>query len=121
MSEPREPGRLTRLCLLEPEFRGKVEALLEWMERLGFDPEVFESLRSSKRQEWLYGVGRTHHLRRRPVTWVRYSRHQAGVAVDIVSRRRGWSDPRFFSYLRRGAERLGLEALPHDPCHVQIK
>jgi len=119
--EPREPKRECRLARLDAKFRVKVLLLLQWMRDRGCDPEVFETRRSRRRQEWLYGIGRTHHLRRRPVTWARVSRHEFGVAVDIISESGGWSDPRFFGLLSRGAERFGLESLEHDQCHVQIK
>lgn len=117
--EPREPKRECRLARLDAKFRVKVLLLLQWMRDRGCDPEVFETRRSQRRQEWLYGIGRTHHLRRRPVTWARVSQHQFGAAVDIVSETRGWDWPRFFDLLEEGAERLGLETLPHDRCHVQ--
>ncbi|MCX8053181.1 MAG: hypothetical protein N3B12_05185 [Armatimonadetes bacterium] len=115
----KEPARCTNISSLWEPFRRKVERLLERMRGRGFDPIIFEAARSRQRQEWLYGVGRTHHKGRKPVTWTMTSRHLVGKAADIVSKSRGWDWPEFFDALKSEASRLGLETIPQEGCHVQ--
>jgi len=117
----KEPARRTDMDSLWEPFRRKVERLLERMKERGFDPIVFDALRTRERQEWLYGFGRTHHKNRKPITWTMNSRHLVGKAADIVSRSRGWSWPEFFAALKSEAEMLGLETIPQEGCHVQWK
>lgn len=115
----REPRRCVELERLDPGFRVRIESLLGRMRELGWDPLVFETYRSGGRQEWLYGIGRTHHRHQRPVTWVRHSRHQDGLAVDIISARGFWDDVGFFDGLELQAGVRGLRTLRNDRCHVE--
>lgn len=114
-----EPARCADIDSLWPPFRSRVIELLRAMETRGFDPIVHEARRTIERQRWLYGIGRTHQTGRRPVTWTLRSWHLSGKAADIISRSRLWHWPRFYVVLRQEAERLGLETLRHEACHVQ--
>jgi len=124
MANP-EPKRQTDLAGLKPAFRAKVVTLLDNMQAKGWDPVVFEARRSAERQAWLYGISRTHHLKSRPVTWTRTSKHQAGVAVDIISQEHGWSNHQFFDALKREAVKLALhdyrggQDFDKDCAHIQ--
>ena len=118
MANP-EPKRQTDLAGLKPAFRAKVVTLLDNMQAKGWDPVVFEARRSAERQAWLYGVGRSHSMTRKPVTYTKKSRHMVGAAVDIVSFTTWWADPKFFAALRREAEKLGMTVLHFEQCHVQ--
>lgn len=116
-----EPRRCVTFEKLDPEFCRRVEVLLGRMRARGFDPLVFETWRSRRRQEWLYGVGRKHHRYRRPVTWSRSSRHEEGLAVDIISASHQWDDVDFFDALCIEAISMGFRTLPHDRCHVELR
>ncbi|MBE3046030.1 hypothetical protein IMZ48_26520 [Candidatus Bathyarchaeota archaeon] len=92
--------------------------MLQELVRAGWDPRVFETLRTKRRQAWLFAIGRTTQLRRRPVTATLHSLHQVGKAVDIISRSRLWGSPSFFRALAAAATAQGLHARPGDSCHV---
>lgn len=117
-----EPARNSDINSLWDPFQSRIVTLLQNMKNLCFDPIIYEAKRSEKRQKWLYGVGRTHSLKRKPITWTLKSRHLVGKAVDIVSKKKLWSHPEFFAALRREAEKIdGLEVLDAEQCHVQWK
>ena len=115
-----EPPRITDIDSLEPYVAGRVRRILARLQRMGLDPVVVEARRTPERQEWLYGIGRTHSKHRQPVTFTRNSRHLVGKAVDIVSRSKGWSDPKFFDALKKVAEEEGM-SVPYswDRAHVE--
>lgn len=115
----KEPARQSSVWLLWEPFRDRVLELNKRLSERGFDPMVFESLRTLERQKWLYGVGRTHSLTRKPVTWTLISRHLVGKGVDIISKSRLWNHPAFFKALREEAEKLGLRVLDKEQCHVE--
>jgi len=115
-----EPKRNKSLDSLEPYVKERVERLLKAMKARGFDPIIFEARRSLERQKWLYGIGRTHQTRRRPVTWTMHSRHIVGKAVDVISKSRLWDWPEFFAALKREAAVVGLHTLAVEQCHVQF-
>jgi hypothetical protein len=114
-----EPYRQTSLELLVPYVRDRINLVLLDMVMTGWDPRVFETLRSERRQLWLYGIGRTHSLGRRPVTWTLHSLHLVGKAVDIISAHHLWDSPDFFEALDQAARTHGLHTLPSERCHVQ--
>ncbi len=68
MRAPPEPKRITSISELWEPIQGRVRNVLAAMKARGFDPIIFESRRTKERQAWLYGKGRTHHLRSKPVT-----------------------------------------------------
>lgn len=111
-----EPPRITALDGLAPRFRAKVERVLQGLRDAGFDPIVFESLRTDERQWYLYGFGRDYNDGRvedgqfvtnsqdGDETW-----HHFGLAVDIVSRSKLWRAPNeFWKKLHQLARANGL-------------
>ena len=124
MNTPAEPPRQDSLDLLYPPFKEALTKLLDWMKSQGEDPRPFETLRSAKRQAWLYGIGRKYELDRKPVTWTMQSLHLPGPdglgrAADIISDSHGWNEPHFFALLKTGAKKFGLQTIPQESCHVQ--
>ena len=115
----KEPPRIADLSALDPWFRQRVERVLDKMRAQGFDPVVYETLRTPERQAWLYGIGRTHSLDRKPVTWTMKSKHLVGRAADIISKSRGWDHPAFFAALRKIAREQGLKTLNKEFCHIE--
>lgn len=105
---PPEPSAIASLSGLAPLFRGKVEQLLNRFS----DGVVRESLRTDKRQQWLWGFGRLYDDDRGIVTnakTCRTSWHFYGLAVDIVHKSLGDDAPgAFWSELVRHAHELGL-------------
>jgi hypothetical protein len=121
MTTPPEPPRQSDIWELSSSFQPKVLQLLAAMKARGYDPMVFESVRTKERQRWLYGVGRTHSLNRKPVTWTLKSNHFSGNAVDIISKSKLWNHPKFFAALRSEANKLGLKVLDVEQCHVEMR
>lgn len=80
---------------------------------------MFEARRSDARQRWLYGVGRTHSLKRKPISWTLDSKHLKGKAADIISKSRLWNWPEFYKALAEEAEREGMHTLRVEQCHVE--
>jgi len=114
-----EPRRQTDIDALVPYVRDCVVLVLRDLSAAGWDPFVIEVLRSEARQTWLYGIGRTHSLRRRPVTWTHHSLHLVGKAVDIISQSHGWTSLSFFEALKTAAWAHGLHVNATDRCHVE--
>jgi len=114
-----EPTREIAISSLVPYVASRVNAVLVAMRARGFDPVVFEARRSQERQDWLYGVGRTHSLNRKPVTWTHNSKHLVGKAADIISKSRLWSWPEFYRALKEEANRAGLSVLNAEQCHIE--
>ena len=114
-----DTSRHNDLQLLHEPFRTRITELLERMKLRGFDPILFETLRTLERQKWLYEIGRTREKDRKPVTWTMKSKHFSGQACDIVSKSRLWDWPEFFSALRQEANRLKLRVLRTEQCHVE--
>ena len=106
------------LSLLAPEFRHRLERVIERMRAEFGDVEVVETLRSRERQEALFAQGRT---RSGPVvTWTRNSAHLGGYAADVVV---GHSYDNAAAYARLAtiARDEGLRTLaPRDPGHVEL-
>lgn len=115
----KEPPRITDLDELVWYVRGRVLRVLGAMTLRGFDPIVYETYRTQERQEWLYGVGRTHSLSRKPVTYTRSSYHTKRKAVDIISKSTLWSDDKFFKALKEEAAKEGLKTLDFEGCHIE--
>ncbi len=73
------------LDTLDPTFRAQLETVLAELERAGYKPRVWETLRSDARQAWLYSSGRS---RSGPiVTWTNDSDHESGNAADVIDGR----------------------------------
>jgi peptidoglycan L-alanyl-D-glutamate endopeptidase CwlK len=116
----REPKRNTDLASLEPFVARRVEKVLAALTERGFDPILFEARRSPDRQQWLYGVGRTHSKHRKPITWTTNSRHLVGKAADIISKSRGWSWGAFYDALDEEAAKVGMRTLKVERCHIEF-
>lgn len=104
---------------LEPEFRARLDRVIDRMEREhGHRVELTEGYRSQERQEALYAQGRD-----RPgsvVTWTRNSLHSQGRAADL--RVDGsWENPEGYARLQRIAGEEGLKTLGDlDPGHLEL-
>jgi hypothetical protein len=96
---PVEPHRQNALDLCAPKFEAAVLATLRGMQNDGFDPYVYETLRSNERAKWLHGFGRLYDDDRGIVTnatdaltgW-----HGFGLAADIISESKQWDAPDSF-------------------------
>jgi hypothetical protein len=111
-SPPPEPPPMKSIECLAPKFRAKVAAMLAQLSAIGFDPIISESCRSDERQEWLYGFGRDWDDGRGVVTQAHTgarSWHRYGLAVDVISLKRGWDAPdAFWETLGECARAQGL-------------
>ncbi len=128
---PPEPPADRSLMTLAPGFRRRVAAMLKDMEVRGFDPMISEGFRSDERQAWLYGFGRdwADEDRQTPVTNAptgEHSWHRYGLAVDVISKSKGWDAPtKFWNALDAAAARQSLSwgglwnKFPDKP-HVQF-
>lgn len=116
----KEPPRNNKIESLWEPFAARIKTLIARMIALGYDPVIFEALRSEARQKWLYGIGRTHSKRRKAVTWTVHSRHLVGKAVDIISKSHGWNWPEFYEALHHEIHQIdGLSLIAVEACHVQ--
>ena len=81
---------------LAPKMRAAVEAVLAACQAAGMDAVVYETYRSQELQALYYARGRWIVPPEKPVTNVRDARfgwHHFGLAVDVISRARGWNVP----------------------------
>ena len=112
---------------LAPAFRKRAEAWLNECREAGLQPYIYEGLRTSKRQDELYAIGRTINRGKPKVTNAKggQSMHQYGLAFDFVpltpSKASGmheadWSDKAYKPYhdiaAKHGLRRLSWET-PH--------
>lgn len=126
---PDEPQRITSLDTLAPKFRAALEACLDGVRKAGYDPIVWETLRTGARQQWIYGFGRewddgrgvVSHSADADESW-----HAFGLAADVVSRSKLWNAPtEFWKVLGREAKANGLfwggdfDSFPDRP-HIQF-
>ncbi len=114
-----QASRSSNLALLAPEFRGRLERVVERMEReFGVTVEVIETGRSQERQDALFAQGRT--APGPVVTWTRASRHSRGLAADVTVNG-GWTDRAAFERLAVVAREEGLRTPgPRDPGHIEL-
>jgi hypothetical protein len=81
---------------LAPKFRKAVLAAIASCVLRGLDVYLFEAYRSPELQALYYARGRTIVPPEKPVTNARsnlYSWHGYGLAVDCISRSKGWDQP----------------------------
>lgn len=79
------------LTKLAPRFRDALLLGLHDCWRAGYDPVVYEAMRSNAVQQAYYALGRT--APGQIVTYAadaRWSWHFYGLSVDVISRARGW-------------------------------
>ena len=84
------------LALLAPRFRAAVEAAIGECNAQGLDAFVYEAYRSNELQQVYYARGRTVFPPDKPVTNAPtnlFSWHGYGLAVDVISRAKSWSQP----------------------------
>jgi len=115
-----EPPRQNDIGKLKPEFRKRLKEILIKMVERGFDPMVFETIRTKRRQEYLFSIGRRGIKGEFKVTWTMNSAHISGYAADIISNKEGWSNKTFFKVLYEVARKEGCFTLQRDRCHVQM-
>lgn len=125
---PPEPSRITDMSGLAPAFNTTLGHLVSAMQSLGYEPIPFETLRTSERQQWLYGFGRTWDDPGDPRGEVTQdagpysSWHFFGLAVDFVPKP-GSNATGFYESLGRTAKAFRLtpgQLWQHlDPPHVQ--
>ena len=124
-----EPPRQDSVALMETYLRERVQNVLAYMETKGFDPEVFETLRSRDRQAYLFGQGRSKlqcivagispqwsQPGEKRVTDTMHSMHLPdsdglSKAVDIISVSRQWKWPAFYIALQRAYHLQGFKTL----------
>ncbi len=117
-----EPKRDNSISSLDPNFRKKFDPW--WAEVIKTYPNarLFETRRSDERQKWLYGIGRTHDLQKKPVTRILTSRHMLGTAVDVVFVQKDGNIGRNWPYgdLIVMAKKYGIRNLkPAETCHFE--
>jgi hypothetical protein len=107
------------LGLVNAEFRGRLERVIERMEsEFGYKVEIAETYRTQERQDALYAQGRTEPGQ--VVTWTRASNHTLGRAADLVIDG-SYGDTVAYERLMRIAREEGLRTLgPRDPGHVEL-
>lgn len=109
---PREVPVVRTLDGLAPKFRDALLATVRDMEAWGYDPLIFETLRTDERQQFLHGFSRKYDDGRGRVTNSRdadESWHFYGLAADIVSATLYWKAPwDFWATLGLAARRNGL-------------
>ncbi len=97
---------------LAPEFRRRLLVVVGDLERAGFDPWIFETLRTHERQTFIHGFGRLYDDGRGIVTqsedadetW-----HGFGLAADVISRQHRWdASPAFWRALGAACRTHGL-------------
>lgn len=121
-------ARITSLDLLAPAFKQQVDEIFRIMHAAGLDPIVWETLRTSARQLYLFGFGRDYDDGRGVVTNVQSAAvglHIYGLAVDIVSKSKMWGAPAIFWDTLKAASKMvgayhGSMFKKADLPHVQF-
>ena len=110
---PREIPRQSSLALCAPLFTAAVDEVMQKMNADGFPSVVIETLRTTERQEFLYGFSRLYDDGRGEVTKSRtalHSWHGYGLAADIVHASRYWSaTEEYWKHLEETANAFGLK------------
>ena len=109
---PPEPPRESSLDGCAPKLAAAVRAVEADMRGEGYDPTIFETLRTNARQNWLAGFGRRYDDGRGIITHavtVWSSWHGFGLAADVISAAHQWdASPMFWAALGEAAARHGL-------------
>ena len=109
---PKEPPRQNALDVCAPKFAAAVLAVIHDMENDGYDPIVYETLRTPDRQRWLAGFGVDYDDGRGVVTHaesVYTTWHGFSTAADIISASKEWdAPPDFWTALANAAADHGL-------------
>jgi peptidoglycan L-alanyl-D-glutamate endopeptidase CwlK len=98
----------SRIDVLAPAFRRKIEAVLEAVPYA----TVAETLRTDARQQYLFGFGRDYDDGRGIVTYSETALdtwHHYGLAADIIHKEKGWEAPmQWWQQLGAAAKAQGL-------------
>lgn len=95
--------RIRETAYLAPAFLRAVDAVMADMRAEGFNPYIFETLRTDRLQAHYHGTGASKAF------YGRDSMHYYGLAVDIVDAALLWSAPAaFWNALGRLAKKHGL-------------
>lgn len=109
---PPEPPAIDSLDGLAPQFRAKVETVLDGLRARGWAGAcLLESRRTDERQIWLYGFGRSYDDDRGIVTNVASALtgwHFYGLAVDFGLKSRNGAPAKFFADVFELVEQVGL-------------
>lgn len=107
---------------LEPNFKNKIIDFLKEVRVKYPNVDIFEWLRSKKRQEELYSIGRRWIAWEKPVTWTMNSKHLEWKAVDIIFKDSKWN-PTWnwdYKYLIEIAKKYWINNLaPTEVCHFE--
>lgn len=100
----KRPPVVRDLDALVHPFRVRLEAVLERLERQGYAPRVWETIRTAERGDWLKARGKSKNGR--------LSMHSYGAAADVICRAHRWDCHAhgcdFFEALGRAVHREGL-------------
>lgn len=119
---PKPPARVVAerqntLEGLAPKFRTALLAMCDQVEReTGARPEIFETLRSKRRQAYIYGFGRTWDDGRGIVTHSKdadesWHFEKYGLAADVIHPTLKWDAPAsWWKAVERAAEANGLRS-----------
>lgn len=115
------------LRVLPVGVRAQVECVLAKMQAGGWNPRVYETYRSDRRQRYLYSFGRTRPgARVTNVATAQTGFHYWTLGADIIDAAKLWDAPeRFWYWLGQHAESCGMVAgafwksFPDRP-HVQF-
>lgn len=105
-------GRYDSVSQLYPPFEESINALLLVAKANGLDVGIHQGFRSWEEQDRLYAKGRTTKGPRVTNAKGGESRHQFGIAADIVFRENGkwsWAEKHNWKRLGELGEGLGLE------------
>jgi len=113
-----------------------IDILLEGIKDSPFDFGIplDGGLRTKERQEYLYSIGRTTELDRKPITWTTNSYHMTGKAFDIfayVDGKATW-EHKYYEPIARHLQKVakdlfcielewGYDLWGKDAPHFQIK
>jgi len=75
-----QPKPMNAMSLLQPRFRSVLEAVLGDLRAQGFQPKVFETVRSAERQRWLYENTKS-------TLTPELGKHGEGLAADVIDGR----------------------------------
>jgi len=108
------------LNLCTKQTRDKAVCLREVAKLCGMNIKPYETLRTKDRQQYLYSIGRTKELNRKPVTRTLNSLHLWGKAIDRVfvvdgKVTRSGDRAKFW----RIAMYCGFDKIPQESCHTQ--
>jgi len=89
------------------------DIILEGIKSTPFDfgIPIYGGLRTKKDQEYLYSIGRTIDLDRKPVTWTKNSYHITGNAFDIfayVDGKPTW-DSKYYEPIARHLQKIAMD------------